>query len=382
VRRTDEPAAWRQHRPSCPGCWRWCRTCWPAGGPAWRRWRGLRHHRGPLRKDLNLLWVCGLPGHGPGDLIDVEFEGETVTLLEPAGVTRPLRLTVDEALALIVALRALAETPGPGPAGRRGPGAGQGRAGGRRRRRAGAAGRDRGRGRAAGPAGGPHGARAVRRLHLSYYVPGRDETTERDVDPMRLLLVEGRSYLEAWCRRAEGVRLFRLDRVHEVALLDLPPSRPPTSSPATWPGAVPAGTGRPAHHAGPAARAAWVADYHPCESVTEDADGGLLVRLRPATPPGCAGWPCGSGPPDGWSPGVGGPGRARRRGRRAGRLPERLSSRGHWAEAAPRCQDQGPASPGRATWPSDRHEGFSTSRHLPKRRGSPSSDGTDEGDPP
>ena len=23
-----------------------------------------------LRRDLNLLWVCGLPGHGPGDLID------------------------------------------------------------------------------------------------------------------------------------------------------------------------------------------------------------------------------------------------------------------------------------------------------------------------
>jgi len=26
-----------------------------------------------LRKDLDLLWVCGLPGHGPGDLIDVEI---------------------------------------------------------------------------------------------------------------------------------------------------------------------------------------------------------------------------------------------------------------------------------------------------------------------
>ena len=62
-----------------------------------------------LRKDLDLLWVCGLPGHGPGDLIDVEFEGDTVTLFEPAGVTRPLRLTVDEALALLVALRALAD---------------------------------------------------------------------------------------------------------------------------------------------------------------------------------------------------------------------------------------------------------------------------------
>jgi predicted DNA-binding transcriptional regulator YafY len=40
-----------------------------------------------LRKDLDLLWVCGLPGHGPGDLIDLEFEGETVTLLdEPLAV--------------------------------------------------------------------------------------------------------------------------------------------------------------------------------------------------------------------------------------------------------------------------------------------------------
>ena len=33
-----------------------------------------------LRRDLELLWVCGLPGHGPGDLIDMELEGETVRL--------------------------------------------------------------------------------------------------------------------------------------------------------------------------------------------------------------------------------------------------------------------------------------------------------------
>jgi proteasome accessory factor C len=124
-----------------------------------------------LRKDLDLLWVCGLPGHGPGDLIDVEFEGDTVTLTEPAGVTRPLRLTVDEALALVVALRALAETPGLGERRRRRPGAGQGRAGSGRGGRAGSAGRGVGRGRDARAAGRPHGARAGRALHLSYYVP-------------------------------------------------------------------------------------------------------------------------------------------------------------------------------------------------------------------
>ena len=234
-----------------------------------------------LRKDLNLLWVCGLPGHGPGDLIDVEFEGETVTLLEPAGVTRPLRLTVDEALALLVALRALADTPGLDEHDA------VDRALAKIEQAAGAAAEAAARVEIA-----VEGEERVlpivqsaleqaRRLHLSYYVPGRDETTERDVDPMRLLLVDGRSYLEAWCRRVEGVRLFRLDRVHEVAVLD-EPSEPPAD---VQPRDLSQGLFRP----GPddllvtlALRpgAAWVADYHPCESVTESADGGLTVRLR------------------------------------------------------------------------------------------------------
>jgi len=234
-----------------------------------------------LRKDLNLLWVCGLPGHGPGDLIDVEFEGETVTMLEPAGVTRPLRLTVDEALALVVALRALAQTPGLSEHDA------VARALVKVERAAGAA---------AGPAGrvevSVEGEQRVlpvvqaaldqrRRLHLTYHVPARDETTERDVDPMRLLIQDGYTYLEAWCRLAEGVRTFRLDRVQDVALLDLPAEPPPGAEQRD----ITQGLFRP----GPddllvtlALRpgAAWVADYHPCESVVEAADGSLVVRLR------------------------------------------------------------------------------------------------------
>ena len=238
-----------------------------------------------LRKDLNLLWVCGLPGHGPGDLIDVEFEGDTITLIEPAGVTRPLRLTVDEALALVVALRALAETPGLDERDA------VDRALAKVERAAGAA---------AGPAARvevavegesevlPVVRRALaegRRLHLSYHVPGRDETTERDVDPMRLLLVEGRSYLEAWCRRADGVRLFRLDRVADLQLLDEPSAPPPDIEQRD----LAAGLFRPEPDdllvtlaLRPAA--AWVADYHPCESVVEAADGGLVVSLRTRDP--------------------------------------------------------------------------------------------------
>src|SRR3954469_17759746 len=65
-----------------------------------------------LREDLELLWVCGLPGYGPGDLIDMAFDGDRVTITYDAGIDRPLRLNQDEALALIVALRMLSETPG------------------------------------------------------------------------------------------------------------------------------------------------------------------------------------------------------------------------------------------------------------------------------
>src|SRR5262249_52104350 len=65
-----------------------------------------------LRDDLELLWVCGLPGYGPGDLIDMAFDGDRVTVTYDAGIDRPLRLTHEEALALVVALRMLAQVPG------------------------------------------------------------------------------------------------------------------------------------------------------------------------------------------------------------------------------------------------------------------------------
>ena len=56
--------------------------------------------------------MCGLPGYGPGDLIDFEFSGDTVEVTFSAGIDRPLQLTSPEATGLLVALRALADIPG------------------------------------------------------------------------------------------------------------------------------------------------------------------------------------------------------------------------------------------------------------------------------
>ncbi len=65
-----------------------------------------------LRDDLDLLFVCGLPGGAPGDLIDLSYSGDQITVVDPQTLDRPLRLSVDEATALIVAARALADVPG------------------------------------------------------------------------------------------------------------------------------------------------------------------------------------------------------------------------------------------------------------------------------
>jgi proteasome accessory factor C len=121
----------------------------------------------------------------------------------------------------------------------------------------------------------------ARRVHLSYYVPGRDETTERDVDPMRLLVVEGRTYLEGWCLRAESVRLFRLDRVLAITVLDDAASVPPEAEPVD----VDQGLFRPSPddvvvrlELAPLGR--WVAEYYPCDEVIELGEGRLRVTLR------------------------------------------------------------------------------------------------------
>jgi predicted DNA-binding transcriptional regulator YafY len=238
-----------------------------------------------LVDDLNLLWCVELRAPDPYCPIDLSYEGGEIVVSQAESIARPLRLAVDEASALLVALRMLAEVPGL---------------------------EDRSAlsrlivklEAAAGDAAAASAQVAVqvditdeeteglatqiraalsagRRLHLRYYVPGRDEATERDVDPMRLLVVEGRSYLEGWCLRAEGVRLFRLDRVLGLELLDIP-SAPPAEAVGVD---VDQGLFRPSPddvHVVIELSAAgrWVAEYYPCESVTDLPDGRLRVVLR------------------------------------------------------------------------------------------------------
>jgi predicted DNA-binding transcriptional regulator YafY len=62
--------------------------------------------------DLELLFVCGAPGHMPDDLIEADWESGKVYLDNADAIARPLRLGLDEALTLLVGLRTLADVRG------------------------------------------------------------------------------------------------------------------------------------------------------------------------------------------------------------------------------------------------------------------------------
>jgi proteasome accessory factor C len=234
-----------------------------------------------LIDDLNLAWCVELKAPEPYCPIDLSYEDGEITISQAESIARPLRLAADEASALLVALRVLAEVGVDSSAVARLIAKIEA---------------------AAGAAGTPSSQLSVqiespnvpgvsatlaaalsagKRVHLRYYVPRRDEETERDVDPMRMLVVEGRPYLEGWCRHAEGVRMFHLDRVLSVDVLDLPAEVPEEAEERDVDGPLfqPSESDLRAElDLAPDAR--WVAEYNPCESVTELGEGRLRVVLR------------------------------------------------------------------------------------------------------
>ncbi|MEV6217642.1 YafY family protein [Nocardia sp. NPDC051833] len=232
-----------------------------------------------LMSDLNQLWMCGLPGYGPGDLIDLSFSEESIEVTFSAGIDRPLRLTSTEATALLVALRSIVEMPGMVD-----PTAAHAAIA---KIESAIASTDAVVTPAAVPVEQPVVATVraaladARALRLVYYSASRDEVSERLVDPIRVVLVDNNSYLQAWCRQAEGVRLFRFDRIEDATELD-EPARPPSHAAADA-AALDLFQDDPDV---PLARLrlradyAWVLDQYPMHRIESRPDGSIEAGMR------------------------------------------------------------------------------------------------------
>ncbi|OBB98769.1 protein pafC [Mycobacterium sp. 852013-50091_SCH5140682] len=233
--------------------------------------------RKQLDADLEQLWMCGLPGYSPGDLIDFDFTDDTIEVTFSAGVDQPLRLTSTEATVILVALRALVDVPGMvDPEAARSAIAKIESAAGAQL----AAVDDPAPTESEAAATVRAAVRDGRAVTLEYYSASRDSLTTRIVDPIRVALVGDNSYLEAWCRSAEAVRLFRLDRIVEAQLLEEASAPPPP--------AVQAGPDTSLFDADPALPAAtlliapsasWMFDYYPLRVLTELPDGAVEAAM-------------------------------------------------------------------------------------------------------
>ena len=242
-----------------------------------------------LVKDLKVLIFCGWPGWLPGDLIEVDLDafeagGDGMIRISNADyLAEPLRLSSAEASAVIVALRTLQETADESV-----------------RTSVDSALKKL---EAAAHEGGVADVRlpeqqlavtdvrarltaaieAGRQVRLTYFVPARDENTERVIDPFAVVNHHASSYLDAWCHRAGERRSFRLDRIVTAEVLDSPakahPDLPPLDPSAGLYRPAPEHT-RVRLRLAPEAR--WVAEYYPVEATRELDGGGLEVEMHVA----------------------------------------------------------------------------------------------------
>ncbi len=221
-------------------------------------------------KDLWLLVVCGLPGHGPDQLVDIQFwDDGRIHVIDPQTLDRPLRLSGDEIMSLLVALRLLLQVPGS---------------------------HDRATlhrviARLESALGAPQASAGVlvesgvtsavleaidtalaehRTLHLVYAARTDDAVTDRIVHPQAVVTTEGRMYLEGYCERAEAVRTFRIDRILSAEL--------GSPGPVQGSGSVNSGPALTAQvRLTPSSR--WALDVYPFSGVHEAEDGSFEANL-------------------------------------------------------------------------------------------------------
>lgn len=233
-----------------------------------------------LMSDLNALWMCGLPGGLPDELIEIDMdavEGEGVVYLSNADyLLRPLRFTRDEALSLQVALSAISEM-----------------ATGELQAAALSAGT-----KLSATTGhddpvllavqtGDSRVRELlvtaieesRRVRLIYDGAARGETSYPVVDPAAIQMRDSVAYLQAWSVDRDAWRTYRLDRVVDVTATDAPAldHGPVPELPEGW---FDGSNGEVILEL--AAEGRWVVEYYPVLETEELPDGGLRVRFAVA----------------------------------------------------------------------------------------------------
>jgi proteasome accessory factor C len=235
-----------------------------------------------LLDDLNVVFMVGLPPYSPDALIDVQIDDEGRVSIRLADFfSRPLRLTPSQGLALLASSDGLLSIPGTDPDGalaraltKLGDALGVG----------------------TGDALDIHlgdaeasmldelrrAAASWREVDIRYYSYGRDERSDRRIVPWRVFAEGGSWYVHAWCHRAEGERVFRVDRIEQMTVSEHTSAlRPPDADLATGSGSVVFNprADDPTVTLALAPDAAWVVDAYPVTVLERAGDVPTVVRM-------------------------------------------------------------------------------------------------------
>ncbi len=176
-----------------------------------------------IMADLNRLWMCGLPGLLPGDLVELEHTYTSVKIHNAQGMDKALRLTPTEAGVLLLTLESLEHLPG------------------LTNQQSVISAAEKLRGvmgeytsavfdtAAQGDASG-NGVLAIirealnrgKQVSFTYHSHSSDSTSIRQVSPAHVFTNEGEAYVRAWDDAVHGHRTFRVDRIRDMSLTDAP----------------------------------------------------------------------------------------------------------------------------------------------------------------
>ncbi len=116
-------------------------------------------------------------------------------------------------------------------------------------------------------------------VSITYRSVGKEETTQRAIEPWAVFATLGRWYVMGYCRLAEDERTFRVDRIRDLELLD-EAFEPPRSVPEPVVGYT-ASADDVVCVIDLLANAYWVLEYYPVEVVSESKN---KTRIRFSAP--------------------------------------------------------------------------------------------------
>ncbi len=167
--------------------------------------------------DLTTLWMCGLPGYTPLELMDLSFDSGYVTIHNADTLARPRNLTIEEAIALLLGLDLVVQSL---PQDREDlKEIAQGLID-RLSRLANLPSRIRIE---------PNINESIRTLitsaiskkqavKIQYHSLYSDEVTKRNIHPLEFRVDGAHEYLWAYCEKVAGFRSFRVDRVLDATI--------------------------------------------------------------------------------------------------------------------------------------------------------------------